>query len=119
MNKTITLPYGRHLKDRARALRKGMTEPEKKLWYQFLRDIPVMVHRQKIIQHYIVDFYIASKKLIIEIDGDTHYTEQSEQYDAMRTKQFEKIGLRVIRFTNREVRGEFTGVCDTILRELK
>ncbi len=57
------------LTDSAKILRKGMTKEERRLWYDFLRSYPVRFLRQKIIDNYIVDFYCASAKLIIELDG--------------------------------------------------
>ena len=54
-------------------LRKNMTKEEKHLWYDFLKKQPFTVHRQKVIGKYIVDFYIASYKTVIEVDGSQHY----------------------------------------------
>ena len=51
-----------------------MTKEERHLWYDFLKNLPVMVHRQKIIGQYIADFYIAEKKIVIELDGSQHYS---------------------------------------------
>ena len=56
----------------AQKLRKNMTPEEKMLWYQFLKRLPITVNRQKSIGHYIVDFYIHSHNLVIEIDGSQH-----------------------------------------------
>ena len=64
--------YNKNLKGNARKLRKEMTLQEKKLWYDFLKKLPLTVKRQHNIESYIVDFYIASKKIVIEIDGDQH-----------------------------------------------
>ena len=55
----------KNLSELARSLRKNMTRHECHLWYDFLKGLSVMVHRQKVIGHYIVDFYIAEKKLVI------------------------------------------------------
>ena len=57
----------------ARDLRRNMTKEERHLWYDFMRGLPVRVHRQKVIGRYIVDFYIAEKNLVIELDGSQHY----------------------------------------------
>lgn len=114
----VSLPYDPRLNERARELRNNQTEPEKRLW-QILRRLPVRVHRQKVIDRFIVDFYIASQRLVIEVDGESHFNESGESYDAERTKVLEGYGLRVARFTNREVMQELEGVCETIGRLLR
>lgn len=53
-------------------MRKNMTKEERRLWFDFLRDLPIRVRRQKIIGNYIVDFYCAEKHLAIELDGSQH-----------------------------------------------
>ncbi len=63
----------------------------------------VKVYRQRIIENYIVDFYLPEYKIILEIDGDTHFTEWWKSYDEERTWVLEWLWLRVIRFTNDEV----------------
>ena len=60
----------------AKMLRKNMTKEEKHLWYDFLRTYPARFSRQKVLGKYIADFYAAKIKLIIEIDGAGHYTEE-------------------------------------------
>lgn len=62
------MPYNPLLKERAGELRKNMTPAEKKIWKQCLKFLDVNVLRQKVIDHYIADFYIPSKSLVIEID---------------------------------------------------
>ena len=61
--------YNRKLVANAQKLRKNMTPEEKHLWYDFLKKLPVTVNRQKNIGNYIVDFYIPSARLVIELDG--------------------------------------------------
>ena len=70
---------------------------------------------------YIVDFYCAAKKLVIEVDGDSHYVlEKVQEYDFTRDKFLkEKLGLRVFRVSNREVMMNFEGVCGEIERWLR
>ena len=109
------LAYNKNLNARARELRKNMTPAEKKIW-QFLRTLPHQVLRQRIIDNFIVDFYCARFKLIIEIDGDSHYTEESFVYDMERTKVLEGYGIKIIRFTNNDVMNNYEDVCDEILR---
>lgn len=57
------------LKPVAQKLRKDMTKEERHLWYDFLKTLPVSVHRQKVIGTFIVDFYISQAKIVIELDG--------------------------------------------------
>ncbi len=98
----------------ARRLRREMTPHERKLWYLFLQKYPVKIYKQRIIDKYIVDFYCASAKLIIELDGSQHYEEKAMADDAERTAALEKYGLKVLRFSNREIDREFTAVCEKI-----
>ena len=72
------------LSGNARALRKNMTKEERHLWYDFLKGLPIMVHRQKVIGPYIVDFYIAKANLVIELDGSQHYEEAGIKADQNR-----------------------------------
>ena len=62
-----------------------MTKEEKHLWYDFLRTYPVRFSRQKILGTYIADFYCAEAKLVIELDGSGHYTEEGTHRDEERT----------------------------------
>ena len=98
----------------ARNLRKNMTKEERHLWYDFLRDYPVRFRRQEIVDQYIVDFYCASAKLVIEMDGSQHYEPETMKYDEERTKVLEKYGLYVVRIPNNEVNRNFNGVCEYI-----
>ena len=69
----------------AKMLRKNMTKEEKHLWYDFLRQYPIRFYRQKVLGKYIADFYCAEAKLVIELDGSGHYTEEGKRYDEERT----------------------------------
>ena len=100
----------------ARMLRKNMTKEEKHLWYDYLRTYPVRFLRQKVLGKYIVDFYCAEAKLVIELDGSQHYEEKGIEYDAERTAYLEKYGLRVIRIENIEINKNFDGICEYIDR---
>ena len=71
--------------------------------------------RQKPINNFIVDFYFPKLKLVIEVDGDSHFTDSGLVYDEERTRVLEGYGLRVIRFTNDEVVQNFEGVCEQIM----
>ena len=98
----------------AKMLRKNLTKEERHLWYDFLRDYPVRFLRQKVLGKYIVDFYCAEAKLVIELDGSGHYTEIGIQHDEERTAFLEEYGLTVIRIPNTEIHKNFRGVCKYI-----
>ena len=98
----------------AKNLRKNMTKEERHLWYDFLRQYPIRFTRQKVIGKYIVDFYCAQAKLVIELDGSQHYEPDNMQNDAERTGFLNAYGLTVLRIPNNEVMNNFTGVCQYI-----
>ena len=106
--------HNKQLVPLARALRKNMTNEERRLWYDFLRDYPVRFSRQKVLGRYIADFYSAEAKLIIELDGSQHYEDENIRKDARRTEFLEAYGLRIIRVANNEITENFDGVCDYI-----
>jgi len=110
----MMLPYNRKLKLRAQELRKSATPQENKLWYEFLRKHPCPFTRQKTIDNYIVDFLCPSKKLVIEIDGSQHFTDDGLEYDRIRTDLLESLGLHVMRFTNIQITTSFHEVCARI-----
>ncbi len=97
-----------------------MTPQEKHLWYDFLRNYPVKIYKQRIIDGFIVDFYCHSAKLVIEIDGSQHYTPEGMSYDNSRSHLLRKRGLYILRFTNGDVDNYFDGVCymiDKMIRD--
>ena len=102
----------------ARNLRKAMTKEERHLWYDFLRDHPCHVYRQRVIGKYIVDFYCADAKLIIELDGSQHYEDEGMKKDAARTAFLESKGFRILRIPNNEVFRNFRGVCEYIGQQM-
>ena len=97
------LPYNPKLKERARVLRRGMTNAEKKLWHQCLRGFPVQWYRQKPLDHFVVDFYCPKLNLVIEVDGEIHSSAAAKAYDEGRTKILEGYGIKILRFQNAEV----------------
>jgi very-short-patch-repair endonuclease len=107
------LPYNPELTNRAKEMRKNPTVAERKLW-EYLRTFPLKIQRQKPIDNFIVDFYCAKLKLVIEVDGDSHFTESGLAYDQERTKVLNGYGLKVLRFTNDEVLQNHEGVCEQI-----
>ena len=103
----------------ARSLRKNMTKEERHLWYDYLKSLPVMVHRQKVIGPYIVDFYIADANLVIELDGSQHYEEHGKQADCQRDACLKGLGLTVLRYSNADINQKFKEVCQDIWNRLK
>ncbi|MEO1433154.1 MAG: endonuclease domain-containing protein [Cyanobacteria bacterium J06633_8] len=108
------LPYNQKLVEKAKELRKNMTSAEIKLWNYYLKTLKIRFLRQRPIDNFIVDFYCANLKLVIEIDGESHFTDEAKNYDAQRTLILENYGLQVIRFTNEQVFKNFEGVCESI-----
>ena len=106
--------YNQQLVPLAKQLRKEMTKEERHLWYDFLRSYPVRFSRQKVLGKYIVDFYSAEAKFVIELDGSQHYEDQKMKQDEERTAFLESYGLTVIRIPNNEVSRNFRGVCEWI-----
>ncbi len=96
-----------------------MTKEEGVLWHMFLKSLPVHFYRQRIIEHYIVDFYCPAAKLVIEVDGSQHYEKQDAvDYDDRRTSFLEKKGLTVLRIQNVDINKNLRGVCEEIERIL-
>lgn len=102
----------------SKTLRKNMTKEERLLWYRFLKMLPVTVNRQKVISSYIVDFYCASEKVVIELDGSQHYEESGKEADRKRDAFLEGLGIKVLRYSNYDVDHNFQGVCTDILNHL-
>ena len=103
----------------AKQLRRNMTEEERRLWYGFLRNYPVRFTRQKILGRYIADFYCASAKLVIELDGSQHYEAEGIESDEKRSAFLREYGLRVLRIPNNAVTNNFRGVCEYVDTEVK
>ncbi len=110
----MTIPKDNSQLENARRLRREMTPHERKLWYLFLRKYPVKIYKQRIIGRFIVDFYCASARLVIEVDGSQHYEPQGLAYDSERSEFLKGLGLEILRFSNREVDRDFQGVCEQI-----
>ena len=107
------LPYNKDRVPRAKELRKSMTKAERKIWGEVFRNKQfeeLRWLRQRPIANFIVDFYCAELKLVVEIDGGSHFTQARKVYDEERTKILEGYGLTVIRFTNEEVLKNLAGV---------
>ena len=80
----------------------------------YLCTCPKRFRRQKQFGYYIVDFYCAAHKLVIEIDGSQHYEPEEREKDEVRTAYLNGLGLRVVRFSNHDVDARFESVCETI-----
>ncbi len=98
-------PYGRKLKQFSRALRSNMTDAEQHLW-QWIRNkqiCGVQFYRQKSLLSFIVDFYCPKARLVIELDGSQHFELDHQAKYHVRDAQLAAIGLRVLRFDDRQV----------------
>ena len=102
----------------SKVLRKNMTKEEKHLWYDFLKHLPQTVQRQKVIGKYIVDFYCANAKLVIELDGLQHYEEKGQKQDHERDKYLNEIGITVLRYSNTDIHNHFDDICTDILQHI-
>ena len=108
------IPYDRHLKQRARELRKNQTPAELEVWEAIRKKkLGVEFHRQVPLLHYIVDFYCHEIVLAIEVDGKIHEIQVIE--DGIRQGKLEKYGVHFLRFTNDEVLDEL----NTVLNKIK
>ena len=114
------LSYNKNLKEYSRALRRNMTDAERLLWSKLkgkqLKGF--QFNRQKPIGNYIVDFYCLKAKLVIEVDGGQHYSCDGKQKDRARDDYMTQHGLRVLRFSDRDVFESIDGVLETIYRHL-
>ncbi len=106
------------LRTNAQKLRRKMSPAGETLVVRLLKNLPQTVYRQKIIGNFIVDFYISSCKLVIELDGAQHTEPQAVEYDAQRTAYLQGIGCRVLRYANNAVDTNFAGVCEDILHNI-
>jgi very-short-patch-repair endonuclease len=109
------LPCNKNLKQFSRALRKNMTEAERLLWSKLRgKQLKFQFYRQRIIGNYIADFYCPKAKLVIELDGGQHYEVDGMEKDMARDAFMSKMGLNVLRFSDRDV---FTNL-EVILKEI-
>ena len=107
MKQKDRLPKNNKMLETARALRREMTPQEHKLWYAFLKDYPIKIYKQRIIVSYIVDFYCAKVKLVIELDGPIHKHEQNIQHDTNRDERLKSYGLEILRIPNAKIDSDF------------
>ena len=108
--------YNQKLIINSRALRSEMTDVEQKLWrrVRFKQVRGLQFYRQKPLLAFIVDFYCPKAKLVIELDGSQHFEEEHRAADAERDAALKGLGLRVLRFDNRQVLLEIEAVMTVI-----
>jgi len=111
--------YNKKLKPISQKLRKEMTPEEKHLWYDFLKLLPITVHRQKTIGNYIADFYISNRNIVIELDGSQHGRTENREADIQRDNDFRMLGITVLRYRNEHIHNNYEQVCRDILRHLE
>ncbi len=100
-------------------LRKNSTSPEQKLWQKIRnKQLGVKFRRQHGIGRYIADFYSAELNLVIEIDGDSHFEQNAEEYDLERNNFMNGLGIRVLRFTNDQIHKSLDDVLAEIFKSL-
>ena len=117
----MSLEYNKKNIVLAKQLRSNATKEENHLWHDFLSKHKVRFQRQKAIDNFIADFYCHKARLVIEIDGSQHYSEEGKARDEFRTEILQEYNLTVIRFTNFQVNENFDGVCvyiDKVINEI-
>ena len=107
------------LTENSQRLRKEMTKEERHLWFDFLKDLPITVNRQKVIGRYVVDFYCAEADLVIELDGSQHFEQDGLTDDKKRDEYLRLKGLEVVRYPNNQINEDFEAVCVDILNRVE
>ena len=106
-------------KEKRQSLRVNSTKPEQVLWTQLRgQQLGVKFRRQHGIGHYIVDFYCSEFQLVIEIDGDSHFSPEAIEKDEQRDAYMRGLGLKIIRVTNIDVMNNLEGVYDVIKKAI-
>jgi len=105
-----------HIFEKAKMLRKNMTDAEEKLWRKLKgkKILGLRFRPQHPIDIFIADFYCHPLKLVIEIDGGIHQSKDRKEYDIGREGELENWGIQVLRFTNEEIEYEMTQVITEI-----
>src|SRR6187401_2907958 len=105
---------------KAKELRKMLTPSEQIFWLRLKQNFPEYKFRkQHPISIYIADFYCHKLKLIIEIDGPIHNSEEAKLNDEKRQKDLENLNLTVIRFANEQIKNEIERVIEMISSTIK
>ena len=115
------LPYNRNLKGNSRQLRNNMTDAERYLWTKIRMEQlkGCRFYRQKSIGDYIVDFFCHEAKLVIEVDGGQHFSDEMTEYDRIRNEYLSSLGLRVLRFANNDVLTHIERVVESIIENME
>jgi len=109
-------PYNNDLKEFSRQLREHMTDAEALLWTKLrVKQTGYWFYRQKPIGGYIVDFFCPGAKLVIEVDGGQHFSDEAVEYDRVRDEYMSSLGLMVLRINNNEVLTNIDGVVERII----
>ncbi len=104
---------------KARKLRRSMTDAERRLWH-YLRNrqlVNLKFRRQHRVGPYFLDFYCPEKKIVVEVDGGQHYSPNGKYGDRIREEFLQKRGLKVLRYSNRDVLLNIEGVLKDIVNE--
>ena len=110
--RTFNLKYQKQIRSQLRA---NMPKPEEILWQRIRRkQLGVKFRRQHGIGRYIVDFYCAELNLVIEIDGDSHFSDEGKEKDTIRDAFMETLGIKFMRFTNEEVMKQTESVLERL-----
>jgi len=115
------IPYNENLRQLSRQLRNNMTDAERYLWIKLRLGQLKGCHfyRQKPIGEYIVDFFCPKAKLVIEVDGSQHFSDETIEYDKIRDEYMNGVGLKVLRFSNSDVMKNLDGVVESILENME
>ena len=107
--------------ERCKELRRNQTNAEKKLWSVLCNRqmCDVKFRRQFSIGRYILDFYTPEYKLGIEADGGQHYEENGTQNDELRTRELSKLGVEILRFSDRDILTNIDGVYEIIQKTVQ
>ncbi len=112
--------YDPRLRSLARQLRKNGTLGEVLMWNALKgRALGYEFHRQVPIGNYIVDFFCNERRLVIEIDGNSHQLEEVYEHDVKRQEELEAMGIHILRFQEKDVRRDIQAVTDEISRWLR
>ncbi len=114
------IPYDKNLVSRARELRKDITEAEKIFWDKVLKSKKLLnfkFTRQKPLDNFIVDFYCAKLRLVIEIDGEIHNFQKARDQERDNVLE-EKFGLKIIRYKNEEVLNDTEKIIEDLVRRI-
>ncbi len=111
----------REMLERRKKLRNNATQEEKLLW-KYLRKSYVAdakFRRQHSVGYYVLDFYCPEVRLAVELDGGGHYTEEVMEYDKTRDEYLKALNIKTIRFNNRDVKNNMTGILDLLGDEIE